>query len=143
MFMKIPEEVFDNAYKPVKNHMDDNAPYTGCMYETFGQELYYVFMASKSEELGRKVWTIVEGDEGQSYVAGFHYVNRLGFLITEREWPSEEAWVELEDLTCQKYTNYYYCGDCKERWEDIWDCKCDDKCPTCNKAYTPYKSEEI
>lgn len=44
------------------------------------------------EELTRKhVWTVVDGDDGDLWVlAGVHLVNRVGFLITEEEWTSEQ-----------------------------------------------------
>ena len=40
------------------------------------------------------------------------------------------------------FINYYHCKDCDEKWEMEWDSDCDDKCPKCHSAYTPYKSEE-
>jgi len=40
------------------------------------------------------------------------------------------------------YINYYQCSDCKEEWEDEWDCMCNDKCPKCGREIEPYKSEE-
>lgn len=40
------------------------------------------------------------------------------------------------------FTNHYYCNDCDQEWEDEWDCQCDDRCPGCNVAYTPYQSDE-
>lgn len=41
------------------------------------------------------------------------------------------------------FINHYHCSDCNEDWDDEWECTCDDKCPKCNKAYQPYKSENI
>ena len=40
------------------------------------------------------------------------------------------------------YINYYRCEDCDIQWEMEWDADCDDKCPKCHSAYTPYKSEK-
>lgn len=94
--MEISEDKFYEEYKPQINHLDDNASFDGCMYETYGEELDYVFQLSKKEN---RVWTIIEGDEGICYSAGFHYVNRLGFLVTEKPWDSEDDYVEEEDLT--------------------------------------------
>ena len=39
------------------------------------------------------------------------------------------------------YKNYYEC--CGKKWDDIWDCMCNDKCPICNKEIEPYHSEPI
>jgi len=95
--MIISEETFYEEYKPQINHLDDNASFDGCMYETYGEELEYVFELAKKQ---KRVWTIIEGDEGMCFSAGFHYVNRLGFLITEKPYESEEDYVEMdEDLT--------------------------------------------
>lgn len=38
------------------------------------------------------VWTVVDGDDGGLYaLAGFHVVNRVGYLLTERPWQDEQA----------------------------------------------------
>jgi hypothetical protein len=95
--MTIKEDDFYEEYKPQTNHLDDNASFSGCMYETYGDELQYVFELVKKEN---RVWTIVEGDEGMCFTAGFHYVNRMGFLITEKPWNDEGDWVELDDDFC-------------------------------------------
>ena len=92
--MTITEDQFYEEYKPIKNHLDDNASFDGCMFETYGEEVQYVFELAKKEN---RVWTIIEGDDGMCFSAGFHYVNRLGFLITEKPYDSEEDWVEIDD----------------------------------------------
>jgi len=38
------------------------------------------------------------------------------------------------------YTNYYRCEHCDVAWQDEWSCACDDECPECHKALTPYRS---
>lgn len=40
------------------------------------------------------------------------------------------------------FLNSYKCV-CGTEWEDEWDCACDDRCPSCNTAMTPFHSEEI
>ena len=71
------EEWFEK-FKPVKNHLDDNASYDGCMYETFGAEVAHV----RERELS-KIWTLIDLD-GREYVSeGYHHVNRMGYFITE------------------------------------------------------------
>ena len=42
-----------------------------------------------------------------------------------------------------QYINYYECPRDETRWEEIWECKCNDRCPTCNSEVTPYRSKEI
>jgi hypothetical protein len=40
----------------------------------------------------RRLWTEIEGDEGGSYlIAGWAYVNRLGYYTTVTPWEADEA----------------------------------------------------
>lgn len=67
---KITEDEFFEQFELEKNHLDDNASYDGCMFETYDEELDYVFELSKKE---KRVWTIVENEEGERfYLTGFH-----------------------------------------------------------------------
>lgn len=69
-------------YRPVKNHLDPNAGFNGCAFETFGKELAEVLRVANSEP-GR-VWTMVDGDDEQLVIgSGYHLVNRLAYFITE------------------------------------------------------------
>ena len=90
----ISEDSWYEKYTPVKNKLDNNAAFDGCMFETYDKELEYV---KNSANKSKKVWTIVEGDYGTLMIsAGFHFVNRQGYLITEEDYPSEAAYVILE-----------------------------------------------
>jgi len=40
------------------------------------------------------------------------------------------------------FRNYYRCP-CGVKWQDEWDCTCDDRCPSCNTSCSPYKSEDV
>jgi hypothetical protein len=67
---------------------------TGCsdedgVMETFGVDLERV--VAHNETNPRKVWTIVDHDEGDGFViiAGYHYVNRFLYLISNEEWEDE------------------------------------------------------
>lgn len=46
-----------------------------------------------------------------------------------------------------EYTNYYRHPDCPVNpaieWEDMWTAMCDDECPACGAAVSPYKSEIV
>lgn len=91
--MNITEDNFDEVFKPQTNHLDDNASFNGCMYETYDEELDYVFNLAKTT---KKVWTIIEGDnDTMYYITGFHYVNRIGFLVCEVEY-AEELEIKLD-----------------------------------------------
>lgn len=87
---KITEEQFDEKFKLIENHIDLNASFNGCLFETFGLELLFV----KEMAQQNRVITIIEtdGDElnedgdtipNMLYVSGMHHVNRIGYLITE------------------------------------------------------------
>ncbi|ADZ69111.1 hypothetical protein [Polymorphum gilvum] len=66
--------------RPVRNTIRTDAPFDGLMFETFGPELDAVKAADPA-----CVWTLVSGDDddGLYLLSGFHFVNRLGYLITE------------------------------------------------------------
>ena len=108
---QISEDEFYSKYKPIDNPFDSNASWDGKLLETFGQELEYCFHLSKREN---RVWTILECDDieheaddesddifdenqEEDYeptcfviVSGFHYVNRVGFFITEKPYEDGE-----------------------------------------------------
>jgi hypothetical protein len=90
-FRKLTEEQFDGYFTLVDNHIDTNAAFDGKMFETYGNEVAFVQEMAKQN----RVITIVESDEGcdvdeegftipnMYYVSGMHFVNRIGYLITE------------------------------------------------------------
>lgn len=56
------------------------------LLETYGEDLARVKSAPSNH-----VWTVVDGDEGSLYViAGFHYVNRVAYFISEVPWESDD-----------------------------------------------------
>ena len=79
------DQWFD-AYRPTLVHPEpkdgvapeDQAPYSGTMFETYGEDLDRVMAAPQD-----KVWTLLEVDGKQYVVPGFHFVNRMGYFITE------------------------------------------------------------
>lgn len=84
---------FVKTYIPRTNHLDDNASFDGCLYETYGEEIEYV-----KRQAPDVIWTIVEDDDAELVlVSGWHYVNRLGYILTEKPVP--------EDITVQVLDN--------------------------------------
>jgi hypothetical protein len=70
------------AYRPMTNTINEHAAFGGNMFETYGSEL----AAVRATEPAR-IWTIVSTDDNAlCVVSGFHVVDRLGYLITERPW---------------------------------------------------------
>lgn len=81
---KAPDDFFEK-YQPIPNKFDDNVPYDGCMYETYGQEYEYV----KSMIDSNRVFTITDDGENICITAGLRLVNRYGYLITEQPYGDE------------------------------------------------------
>ena len=98
---KITEEEFYQKFKRQENLFDNNASFDGCMFETYGEELDYVFEMSKMN----RVITIIEGDDEREetfiddmgveitetipnmyYASGFHLVNRLGYFVLDKPY---------------------------------------------------------
>ncbi len=43
------------------------------------------------------VWTVVDGDDGPAIVAGRHFVNRLGYIVTEIPRTSDDIEIGMDD----------------------------------------------
>lgn len=93
-------DTFVKKYKPIKNNIVDNASFDGLMFETFGEEIDHVKkVASRRPNC---VWTVV--DDGATDVwAGFHLVNRLGYIITKNPAESEFLYVINEDYEEEEF----------------------------------------
>ena len=85
----LTEEQFEEQFTRVKNHIDTNAGWDGCLFETYDEELRHVSIVGMKTP--KNVWTLLEGDdEDKLYISnGFRIVNRMGFFITEEEWEGE------------------------------------------------------
>jgi len=81
--IEMTEEEFDDQYTLITNHLNPHASWVygdrpGCLFETYGEEFEFVRRYDP-----RKVWTFVDGDDGDMYViSGLHYVNRVGYLLS-------------------------------------------------------------
>jgi hypothetical protein len=69
------------TFKPITNSIRNNKDYP---FETYGEEFDVVKQADE-----KHIWTEVDGDEGCYIVAGFHFVNRIQYYITENPWEDE------------------------------------------------------
>jgi hypothetical protein len=98
---QLTEDEFDEMFSPIKNQFDESAGFDGCLHETYGEELEYV----RSLIAENRVVTIIEGedelgDDGEMhsvifYDSGYHFVNRLGYLILDKPY-TEEFSVKLD-----------------------------------------------
>lgn len=90
---------FIEIYKPVKNHIIQDTPYNGYMFETFGKEIDYIVKLANKPESKQYVWTLLEcADEEQYIVPGYFLINRLGYFITEIPWESENIQVNDNEM---------------------------------------------
>jgi len=55
------------------------------------------------------VWTLCDEGGDEYIIAGFHYVNRLGYYITEVPWEDE-----LMSIECESEDEGYICEICDE-----------------------------
>ena len=96
-------EEFIETYKPQKNPFVQDSSYDGHMFETYGVELAHV------REYGNKnIWTIINCENEESWIIpGFHFVNRLGYILCEIPWESEDIQVNdnemVSDLDAAKH----------------------------------------
>ena len=97
---------FLGKYHPIKNHLDKNAGYDGCMFETFGKELEYVLATHQHSP--QNIWTLVEGENNDMWLSpGYHFVDRLAYIITKEPVDRNELDVEY----CME--NYYTTGEAR------------------------------
>ena len=73
-------EQFEAKYRPIANTLAD--PNGHCyMYETYGEELEQV-----KKQSPYNVWTLVSAGDDWVIMSGWHFVNRMGYFITEVAW---------------------------------------------------------
>ena len=92
------EAEWETQFKPIKNHLDDNASWQneegeGIMFETYGNELDFV--REKCKQNPRCIWTLMDSEEDDDCVVveGFHFVNRIGYFITEKPFKNNIEYV--------------------------------------------------
>lgn len=111
------EEIFIETYKPVTNNLVEDAPYGGCMFETYDVELAYVFELAKDENKLKYVWTILEAEGKTFYSAGFWRVNRMGYIITEVPWVTGVEEFAVEGCFGE---NEYWFDKCEFETDEAW-----------------------
>jgi hypothetical protein len=72
-------EDFDEIFEPIINTNSDDT-----LFETYGKDLDFVLKTNKSNH--RKVWTLIDSDNGLVIVSGYHRDNRVHYIITKNEW---------------------------------------------------------
>jgi len=85
-YIELNEDQFLDRFTLIPNHIDPSARWfassaSGCLFDISGPELEYVKRFDS-----RKVWTLLEGANGEIHLAsGFYYANRVGYLLTNEE----------------------------------------------------------
>lgn len=99
-YLALTEDEFDTRFPLVENRFNPNSSWavgegTGSLFETYGQELDFV-----RQQASRYVWTLIDGDDGNLYVvSGPHFVNRIGYLISQVPIP-ENTFIEVRLDSC-------------------------------------------
>lgn len=85
---------FLENYKPIKNHLVEGAALNGTMFETYGEEFAHI-RDLVAQGQSKRIWTYVAEGDSEIIMAGVRFVNRLGYIVTEKESESDEEFVEL------------------------------------------------
>ena len=102
MYKYLTYDEFVTHYKPKQNHLVKGEQNT---FETYGEEQDYVFAQDP-----KFVWTEVDGEEGCYIIAGYHWVNRIQYYITNRPWEDENTEVPTwgyRDCECRDTSGNY------------------------------------
>ncbi|MCA9186159.1 MAG: hypothetical protein R3E01_36170 [Pirellulaceae bacterium] len=106
-FKSISQDTFAELFRPLPNHLNCFAAFDfgngyGTLFETFGQELDHVSRQSASH-----IWTLCSGDDGDFICSGLHFVNRLGYFVTEYGVPDGvEIEVGMDGVVSGDTNNY-------------------------------------
>ena len=107
-------------FQPMMNHLrEQDRNILELPYETYGEENEYV-----KQQDNRFVWTEVDGDCGTYIIAGYHWVNRIQYYITNKPW--EDEYTEVPSWS------YRQCDCCDlEEFEEIG---YNPNCPDCDEG---------
>lgn len=113
-------DYWETNFKPIKNSFTKHGE---IHFETYGEEVDFV-----KAQPNENVWTEVDGDSGTYIVAGYHFVNRIHYYITENPWTDE--WTEIptwcyrecdcvETEQAEEHGYDFLCEECEEGSIDI------------------------
>jgi hypothetical protein len=107
---------WEDKFKPINNHFSKDPD--EIMFETYGEEVEFV-----QNYDNKYVWTRLQGDMSDLVCAGYHYVNRMGYYITEVPWDNDMDYALLSvEVECECYNEDGYedgemgkadCPDCE------------------------------
>jgi hypothetical protein len=85
-------EAWETNFKPIVNNIEVTESWGGIMFETYDPDLKFVRNCPTEH-----IWTLVDGDKGLWIVSGYHWVNRIGYFVTEIPWTKDYEVVVAED----------------------------------------------
>lgn len=94
---QLSDDVFFEKYTCVENPYTEGGSFNNCMFETYGEE--YQLVVKQVGLYPASVWTVIDCDGWYGIVAGYHWINRQGYLITEQEWENEYEEYTIYDNT--------------------------------------------
>lgn len=90
--MRYDIEDWAAKFQPKQNRTTYGSSWGGCMYETYGADYIHI-----TKQDGNKVWTWMDGEDGNTYVvAGKHLVNRIGYFVTKEPWVSDDDYALVD-----------------------------------------------
>jgi hypothetical protein len=102
-FVSLTWKEFEDRFKPIKNHFRNDPD--EIMFETYGEEVDFV----RAQDANR-IWTYADGDYCSYVGSGYHFVNRIGYYITELPFEDDtqyEIVVSTEqECVCYKEDGY-------------------------------------
>lgn len=85
---------FHEKFRPMVNKFGKDPD--NFLFETYGDELDFVLAQDE-----KHVWTYLDVDFGSVVVNGFHYINRIGYYISELPWVEDDEYeVDFQPDTC-------------------------------------------
>lgn len=92
IYRQLTEDEFEQRFPLVENHLNADRGWfshgdKGCLFETYDEEADFVRQQDK-----RFVWTLIDNNDGEPpfLSSGYHWVNRLGYLISTVPVPEGE-----------------------------------------------------
>lgn len=122
-YISLTWDEFQEQYKPMLNHIIPNHFGEQYMFETYGEEDEFVRTLAEQN----RVWTLTQVEYGTGIYNGYHWVNRLGYFVTEVPYPED---TEFEVDLCIDA-----CEVCDKPFDDDgYACQEDDGDLTCNNC---------
>jgi hypothetical protein len=62
----------------------------GGMFETYSPDIDHILSLANDPNNAKRIWTMIDGDDGMYLIAGYHLVNRIYYIVTMEEWTDED-----------------------------------------------------